>query len=61
MKNDPIVEEIRKIRNDIAVESDFDMDKIYRRALEIQENWKGKLVQGPLKDRKSSLEKQPQT
>ncbi|MFP4389527.1 MAG: hypothetical protein ACLFPR_11350 [Desulfococcaceae bacterium] len=57
MKNDPIVEEIRKIRNDIAVESDFDMDKIYRRALEIQENWKGKLVQGPLKDRKSSLEK----
>lgn len=60
MVEDPIVEEIRKIRNDIAAESDFDMDKIYRRALEIQKNWKGKLVQGPLKERKSSLEQEPQ-
>ena len=41
MKNDPIVEEIRKIRNEIAAESDFDMDKIYRRALEIQKNLEG--------------------
>ena len=61
MIDDPIVEEIRRIRNEIAAESDFDMDKIYRRALEVQKNWKGKLVQGPLKGRKGPLEKQPQS
>ena len=44
MSSDPIVEEVRRAREKIAAECDYDVDKIYQRGCEILKSWKGKVV-----------------
>jgi len=47
MWKDPIVEEVRKIRQEIEAESDNDIEKIFSSAMEIQKQYKDKLVSRP--------------
>ena len=44
MTSDPIVEEIRAIREKIAAECDYDMHKIHERGRAILDRWPGKVV-----------------
>ena len=44
MYDDPIVKEIRKIREEISAECDFDMEKIHKRAFEISNKYKERIV-----------------
>ena len=44
MPKDPIVEEIRAIRERTAAECDFDFHKINQRGREILKHWRGKVV-----------------
>ena len=44
MYDDPIVKEIRKIREQISTECDFDMEKIHKRASEISKKYKERIV-----------------
>lgn len=44
MCDDPIVAEVRAIRQQIAAECDYDLHKLYLRACEVQKNWKGKVA-----------------
>lgn len=47
MWKDPIVEEIRDIRLNIEAECDHDFDKIFARAIEVQEKLAHRLVSKP--------------
>jgi len=44
MWKDPIVEEVRKARQEIAAECDYDFKKMLQRERNILKNWKGKVV-----------------
>jgi hypothetical protein len=44
MSRDPIVEGVRRARERIAAECDYDGDKIYHRGCEILKSWQGKVV-----------------
>jgi hypothetical protein len=44
MWKDPIVEEVRAIRKQIAAECDYDWRKILQRERETLKRWKGKVV-----------------
>jgi len=44
MPKDPIVEEIRAVRERIAAECHYDNRKIYERGCEVLKDWKGKVV-----------------
>ncbi len=44
MWRDPIVEEVRAIRRQIAAECDFDLHKLLDRAREAQKKWPGGVV-----------------
>jgi hypothetical protein len=49
MWKDPIVEKIHKIRLQIERECENDFEKIYDKALEVQEAHKKRLITRPLK------------
>ena len=49
MTNDPIVEEVRKARNDYAKKFDYDLDEIYRDLKRRQEQPGKKLISLPPK------------
>ena len=44
MVQDPIVAEVRAIREEIAAECDYDPHKIYLRGCEIARQWQGRVV-----------------
>ncbi len=44
MWKDPVVEEVRAIREQIAAECDYDLHKIFEMQREVQRTWKGKTV-----------------
>lgn len=44
MPNDPIVEEVRKIRGEIESELGDDPKAYYRHLIQLQEQWKERLV-----------------
>lgn len=44
MWEDPIVNEVRRVRMEIEAECDGDFDKIYARAVEVQEQFADRLV-----------------
>ena len=44
MWKDPIVEEVRKARQEIAAECDYDLHKMIERGREFLKHWKGKVV-----------------
>lgn len=44
MFKDPIVEEVRRIREEIFAECDYDLRKVSQRDREIMKDWKGKVV-----------------
>jgi len=44
MWKDHIVEEVRKARQEIAAECDYDLEKMLQREREILKHWKGKVV-----------------
>jgi len=44
MPTDPIVEEVRKAREKIAAECDYDIHRILQRGYEIMEGWPGRVV-----------------
>ena len=45
--NDPIVEEVRRIREQIAKECDYDMHKLFELQKRVYDEWKGKKVTTP--------------
>ncbi len=47
MKEDPIVEEVRRIRFQIEEECNNDMEKVYQKALELQKSYTQKLIVKP--------------
>jgi hypothetical protein len=47
MWKDPIVEEVRKIRHEIEAESGDDFERIFSSAMEIQKQYKDRLVSRP--------------
>lgn len=44
MRSDPIIDEVRHIRCTIETECDVDPIKYYEHLLELQENYRGRLV-----------------
>ena len=44
MRKDPIVEEVRRIREEIFAECDYDLNKLMERGREVLKHWKGKVV-----------------
>jgi hypothetical protein len=44
MWKDPIVEEVRKARQEILAECDNDLGKLMERGRELLKHWKGKVV-----------------
>ncbi len=48
MWNDPIVEEVRRIRQQLEAECDFDVEKIYAKGLELQKAHSRRLITQPL-------------
>jgi hypothetical protein len=44
MENDPIVDEVRRVRLEIENECDGDFDQIYKHALEVQQETTSKVV-----------------
>jgi len=59
MFKDPIVEEVRRIREEIFAECDYDLQKLGQRGREIMKDWKGKVVtrEELLKRRKADKKK----
>jgi len=55
---DPLVEEVRKIRSEIAAEHDFDFDKFSRYLFEIQSNSPRKPIK-TIRKKPRKLEKAP--
>lgn len=49
MMDDPIVEEVRRIRDRQARELDYDLDKIFRDLKEREKNSAGTLVRRPIR------------
>ncbi|MBI1748176.1 MAG: hypothetical protein HYR55_16555 [Acidobacteria bacterium] len=49
MWKDPIVEEVRKIRQEIEAECENDFEKIFRLAMARQQRYGGKLVPSPVR------------
>ena len=47
MWNDPIIEEVRKIRHEIEAENGDDFERIFSSALEIQKRYKDRVVSRP--------------
>lgn len=47
MNDDPIVAEVRRIREDLARECDFDIGKLLEKDREFFRQWKGKKVTTP--------------
>ena len=47
MNDDPIVTEVRRIREQLARECDFDIGKLLEKDREFFRNWKGKKVTKP--------------
>ena len=45
--NDPIVAEVRRIREEIARECEFDMHKLFELQKRVYDEWKGKKVLAP--------------
>lgn len=56
MFNDPIVEEVRKIRFQIEAECENDIEKIYQKAFEIQKSKNHDLISIPFEKKEFSLE-----
>lgn len=46
MYNDPIVEEVRKVRREIEAKCHDDLDEYLRRLQEVQDRFKDRLVRG---------------
>ena len=44
MWNDPIVAEVRAVRERIAAECDYDLHRMFERQREIVRRWEGKVV-----------------
>ena len=44
MRKDPIIEEVRKAREEIFAECDYDLTKLMLRNREFLKHWKGKVV-----------------
>ena len=59
MFKDPIVEEVRKIRHQIASENQFNLEKIFEQAVAVQNKAGGKKVSTPFQ--KSAMGKEIQT
>ena len=47
MWEDPIVEEVRKVRHEIEAENAGDFDRIFASAIEIQNQYKDRIVSRP--------------
>ena len=50
MWKDPIVEEVRKARVELEREANNDLDRLYQRALEVQNERTTRLVSKPLQE-----------
>jgi hypothetical protein len=49
MWEDPIIEEVRKIRHELEAECGNDFERIYAHAVEIQKGLRDKLISKPLR------------
>ena len=59
MWKDPIVEEVRKAREEIFAECDYDLKKLFLRCREWQRQWKGRVVTKAELDRQRKRRRLP--
>ena len=50
MDPDPIIEEVRRIRGEMAEDFDCDLEALFRHGLEYQKRWADRLVTHPVAD-----------
>jgi hypothetical protein len=55
MWQDPIVDEVRRVRLEIEKECEDDFGRIYERALEVQKKVAGKLVSNPVEKKREDM------
>lgn len=55
MWQDPIVDEVRRVRLEIEKECEDDFGRIYERALDVQKKVAGKLVSNPVEKKRDDM------